>query len=117
MEIEIILTNESESQNVNDAALLTSWIRSSRIKGVSEIEQRFEPPKDDEMGPTLLAIIGVILGAEATVEMVKQIKGWISATKNKTTVTVVKGDIRVVIDGENLSDEKIQSVLGTSLLS
>lgn len=89
---------------VEEAADLTEWLRLERISGVTDISQREKPPAPGEQGPTLLSIIGLVLGAKATVELVRSIHRWIETRKRNIKINIEHGDKKVVVDCANPDD-------------
>lgn len=91
-------------ESLKETTELVRWLREERIREVSSVSQVEEPPKLGEQGPTLLAVIGIVLGAKATIELVKSIHHWIDARKRKITIIIVTKDKKILIDCENPPD-------------
>lgn len=83
-----------------EAADLVKWLKLDRVPDVERVEQKTLPPAPGEQGPSLLAVLGVVLGAKATVELVKSIHKWIETRKRRITVTIKTPEGEVTIDGE-----------------
>ena len=89
---------------VGETADFKGWLQRERIAGLTAISQKEEPPGPGELGPTLLAILGLVLGAEATVELVRCIHRWIETRKRKITITIQRWDQTITVDCENPGD-------------
>jgi hypothetical protein len=87
--------------SVDEATQMQGWLRQGRIKDVQNVAQQEAPPKPGEQGPTLLAIITVVLGSKALVELVRSIHRYIEARTPKTKITITSGKKKIVIDATN----------------
>ena len=89
---------------VEEATILNDWLHESRINEVKTIKQEEMPPKPGEQGPTLLAILTVVLGSKAIVELVRSIHHYIDAQaqNKKSTVTVKLKGGSIKIESTNL---------------
>ena len=96
-------------KDVDETTDLLKWIRRERIDGFEDIEQAKLPPKEGEMGPSLLAVLGVVLGANATVELVKSIHKWIETRKRKVKITIERDGHIMTIDCE--SPESVSEIM------
>lgn len=99
-----LLVKLEGADSVGETADLKGWIQRERIPSITGITQREKPPRAGEQGPTLLAILGVVLGAKATVELVRSIHRWIETRKRKITITIERGDQKVIVDCDNPPD-------------
>lgn len=97
------------ASDVDETKDLLKWIKRERIDGIDDIEQVSVPPKEGEMGPSLLAVLGVVLGAKATVELVKSIHKWIETRKRKIKITIEKDGQSITIDCE--SPESVAEIM------
>ncbi|KPA22291.1 hypothetical protein shim_05690 [Shimia sp. SK013] len=114
MQLEVgIEGNSTAEQDVADAQDLLSWLKASRLKNVDDLALKEVPPEEGELGPTVLAVIGAILGAEATVELVKQVFSWLEAKNKKIVINVAQGDKEISIDATNLTTEELDRVTTT----
>ena len=98
MELQITLEGES---SVEETADLKSWLHRQRITDVSAISQKEQPPAPGELGPTLLAILGVVLASKAAVELVRSIHRWIETRKRKIKIVIEAGGKKITIECEN----------------
>ncbi len=105
--------NSTKEQDVADARDLLTWLKASRIQTVEDLSLKEIPPQPGEMGPTVLAIIGAILGAEATVELVKQVFSWLEAKNKKIEISVNRGGEQVTVKSDNLTPEELGRVAAT----
>ena len=105
--------NSTREQNVADARDLLAWLKASRIQSVNDLSLKEIPPQPGEMGPTVLAILGAILGAEATVELVKQVFSWLEAKNKKIEISVTRGGEQVTVKSDNLTPEELGRVANT----
>ncbi|WP_269582239.1 effector-associated constant component EACC1 [Roseibium sp. Sym1] len=101
IKIEIIGENALE-----ETAHLKNWLESARISGVETVEQEEIPPDSDkgEMGPTLLAVLTVVLGSAAMVKLAESVHVWISAKYDPIIVKFTNGDEEVLLKAQNPED-------------
>ena len=105
---EVTIVGDDE---IAQAADLAKWLKLDRVPDVESVEQKTLPPAPGEQGPSLLAVLGVVLGAKATVELVKSIHKWIETRKRKIKVTIRTPEGEVTIDGEG--PDAIEKVLAS----
>jgi len=86
---------------VADTVELRDWLHNARIREVDRVTQEELPPKPGEQGPMLLAILTVVLGSKALVELVRSIHRFIEARTPKTTITITVGEKSIKIDYVN----------------
>jgi hypothetical protein len=86
---------------VAETAELREWLRKARFRDVESITQQEQPPKPGEQGPTLLAILTVILGSRALAELVRSIHRYIEARRPKTKIKIKSGSKTIEIDCTN----------------
>lgn len=97
---------------VNLASDLETWIRRERIRGLDRIQQESLPPKSGELGPTLLAILTIVLGSGAAIELVRSIHVWIAANNRGVSVRISRGTETIEISSSREEDvEKVLRVL------
>ena len=101
--MELLLQLEGED-SVQETADLKAWIQRERIADLTDISQKENPPGPGEQGPTLLAILGVVLGAKATVELVRSIHRWIETRQRKIVITIQHGDRTITVECANPDD-------------
>jgi hypothetical protein len=87
--------------SVAHTAELRTWLRDARIGEIEKISQEEKPPEPGEQGPTLLAILTIVLGSRAIVELVRSIHRYIEAQQPKTKITLKLGKKTIVIDCTN----------------
>jgi hypothetical protein len=87
--------------SVAEASELRAWLHDARMPSVDQIEQQEEPPKPGEQGPTLLAILTVVRGSKAMVELVRSIHRYIEARRPKTKIKITSGKKTFEIDCTN----------------
>lgn len=104
----VIVEGEND---VSEASDLLKWIKSDRVPDIESVEQETRPPARGEQGPSVVAILGVVLGAKATVEFVKSVHKWIETRKRRIKVTIKTPDGEIIIDGEG--PESIDKILAT----
>jgi hypothetical protein len=73
----------------------------ARLREVDSVRQAETPPKPGEQGPTLLAILTVVLAGRATVELVRSIHRCIEARRPKTTIKIKTAKRTIEIDCMN----------------
>jgi hypothetical protein len=100
--VELTISVEGENA-VTEAADLQRWIARKRIRDVRAI-QKSDPPKQGEQGATLLAVLGVVLGAQATIELVRSIHAWIETKRRTLKVTVATNGQSIIIEANNPQD-------------
>jgi len=85
MELDLVLSG----LDANEATLhdLQEWIHAERIPTV-RAEPKQIPAGEGKMGPILLTALGVILGAKATVELVRTLHAWIRERKPKVKIRI-----------------------------
>lgn len=105
---EVILSLSGEN-DIAETTDLVRWIERERLDAVEKVEQKTAPPKEGEMGPSLLAILGVVLGAKATVELVKSIHKWIETRKRKVSITIEVEGKTITVDCE--SPETVSEII------
>jgi len=98
MQITISLDGKS---SVPEATELREWLHSARISQIDKLTQEELPPKPGEQGPELLAIVTVILGSKALVELIHSIHRYIEARTPKTRIEIKNGDKVIIIDSTN----------------
>jgi hypothetical protein len=87
--------------------------RSNLITFINEFSSSnfriLEPEKKDSnhLGVDPLAVLSIILGSGAVIELVKALHTWIQATRPKVHIKISKGDLSFEIDAENLHDEQL----------
>jgi hypothetical protein len=91
----------SGTGSLSETADLQEWLRDAHIREVERLTLEEAPAKQGEQGPTLLAILTVVLGARATVELVRSIHRYIDARKPKTKIKIKLGKKTVEIDCTN----------------
>ena len=87
--------------SVAETTELLTWLHESRIKGVENVAQDETPPAPGEQGPTLLAILTVILGSRAIVELARSLHRYIEARTPRTKITLKTGKQTIQIDCTN----------------
>jgi hypothetical protein len=80
---------------------LKEWLHNARIREVERVTQREMPPKPGEQGPELLAILTIVLGSQALVELVRIIHRYIEARTPKIRIEIKKGEKSITIDCTN----------------
>ncbi len=83
--------------SVAEIAELRHWLHNARIREVEAIEQKVDPPKAGEQGPTLLAVLSVVLAAPAVVELVSCIYRFIEARTPRVTVIIETPERKIKI--------------------
>ena len=101
--MELLMHLEGE-ESVRETADLKAWLQRERIAGLTAICQTEEPPGPGEQGPTLLAILGLVLGAKATVELVRSIHRWIETRQRKIVIKIQRGDQIITVECVNPGD-------------
>jgi hypothetical protein len=86
---------------VAETAELRDWLHNARIREVERVIQEESPPKRGEQGPTLLAVLTVVLGSRALVELVRSVFRCIEARTPKTKITITAGKKSITIDCVN----------------
>ena len=91
---------------------LQDWINRERIQGV-RAQQESVPPKPDEMGGELAAILSIVgaMAAPVLVEVVKSVFGWLKMRRPRLKIRVNVGGEIIEIEGENLSNEQQTQVI------
>ena len=87
--------------SVAETSELRAWLQGARLPTVERIAQEETPPEPGEQGPTLLAILTVILGSSAMVELVRSIHRYIQARTPKTKIKIKVGKKTIEIDCTN----------------
>jgi hypothetical protein len=100
---------------VAEATTLKEWIHEGRLKGVQSIDQMEAPPKTGEQGPDLLAILTVVLSAQATIELVRSIQRYIEARKPKIEIELKTTNRSFKIRAENPSSTAELTELASKL--
>ena len=98
MAVLIEISGEGELAETND---LKRWIEQERISGVDEVRQEFEPPAVGEQGPTALAVISIVLGSAAMVELARSIHVWLTTRKRRLKVKISNVNRVVEVECEN----------------
>jgi hypothetical protein len=80
---------------------LRDWLHDARITELERITQEESPPKPGEQGPTLLAILSIILGSGALVELVRCIHRYIDARTPKIEIIVTCEEKSIKINCSN----------------
>jgi hypothetical protein len=93
--MELVLDVEGPDQ-VKQAAELQTWLREARVGGIEKLRQEERPPGPGEQGPTLLAILTILLGSQAVVKLVRSIHRYIEARRPKTKITIKHGKKTIV---------------------
>ncbi len=99
---------------VEETAHLKEWLLRARISGVEAVEQDEIPPDSEkgEMGPTLLAVLSVVLGSAAMVKLAESVHVWIAAKYDPIIVRITDGDGEVTIEAQDPEDlEKVVSAI------
>lgn len=96
-----LTVNVEGSSSIADTSELQAWLHESRIPSVDQITQQEEPPKPGEQGPTLLAVLSVILASKAMVELVRSIHRYIEARTPRTKIKITSGKKSIEIDCTN----------------
>lgn len=91
-------------KSLEETTSLKSWIEKERIHGIENIKQNTEPPQPGEMGPTVVAVISVILSSAATVELIRSLHVWVTTRKRRLKVKITDGSRTVEIDCESPDD-------------
>jgi hypothetical protein len=74
--------------SVTETTELRAWLHDARIIEVEKVTQEEAPPKPGEQGPTLLAILTVVLTSRAVVELIRSIHRYIEAKTPKTRIKI-----------------------------
>ena len=102
IELELLGNNVSE----NDVLSLEDWIKRERIQDLS-VERQTTPADESHMGLDWLAVLTIVLGSKAIVELVKSLHVWIKAThQKKLRIRIKVGDDVLEIDSENSKDQE-----------
>jgi hypothetical protein len=80
---------------------LRAWLHNARIKGVEKVTQEESPPKRGEQGPALLAILTIVLGSRALVELVHSIHRYVEARTSTIKIKITAGKKTIEIDCKN----------------
>ncbi len=109
MEVELTGTDATEETTLS----LQDWIRNEQIAGL-RAELRTGRPKEGELGAGLSGALSIISSGSATaVELTKSVYKWLKALKPKLRIRLVRGDMQLEIDAENLPE--LEKVLSTVL--
>lgn len=99
--MQIAISLDEGDDPVAETVELRNWLHSARLSEVERVTQEESPPEPGEQGPMLLAILTVVLGSKALVELVRSIHRYIEARTPKTTITITAGQKSIKIDCVN----------------
>jgi hypothetical protein len=86
---------------VVETAELRDWLHNARIREVERVTQEELPPKPDEQGPILLAVLTIVLNSKALIELVRSIHHCIEARTPRTKIKITNGKKSLTIDCVN----------------
>jgi hypothetical protein len=89
------------SDAVAETIELREWLHNARIREVERVTQEEAAPAPGEQGPTLLAVLTIVLGSRAVVELVRSIHRYIEARTPKITIKITTGKKSIKIDYTN----------------
>jgi|SRR5215831_12134018 len=98
MELSVTLDG---SGSVAETGELRAWLHDARIREVERVTQETTAPKPGEQGPTLLAILTIILGSRALVELARSLHRYIEARRPKVKLTIKTRKKLIEIDCTN----------------
>lgn len=101
MEIELKLCGEDTPEKYIYS--LQDWIKQEKIKSLKVARKVFHP-KGGEMGLDPTAILSVVLGSAAIVELVKSLHIWIKTSRPKAKLYLKIENSEFRIDSENLPE-------------
>ena len=104
MELKIELVGaEADEQALRS---LEGWLRDSEIDGLA-VERQKARPGEEEMGDWV-AILSVVLGSSAVVELVRTLGPWLKSRRRNLSLEIVVDGKVVKLQAENLaSDEAV----------
>lgn len=100
MSLKIEIVSET---GVEDAADLSHWLHQERIRDLIDITQDAVPPGPGEQGPTLLAVLTVVLGSAAVVKLAESVHVWIQTRNAPTKIKITDGDRIIEIETSRLT--------------
>src|SRR5689334_8029162 len=89
------------ASSVAETAELRAWLHDVRLREIERVTQEETPPKPGEQGPTLLAILTVVLGSKAVVALIHSIHRYVEAKKPRIKIKIKAGKKSVKIDCTN----------------
>jgi hypothetical protein len=87
--------------SVAETSELCAWLHDSRIRGVDSVKQAEAPPARGEQGPTLLAVLTIVLGSHALAELIRSIDRYIEARTPKIKLKIKTRSKLIEIDCTN----------------
>jgi hypothetical protein len=97
-----------DGADAGEATVLAAqeWLRRSEIAGL-QVRRPSERPADGRMGAVdPAAILAVVLGSQAVIELVKSLHVWITTRKQNVVITIRDGERALTIDAANLRDQQ-----------